>query len=700
MQTGETLADAPPPIVDASKTKSALDRFPLTRPLTGGRRNILAVSASTFVATLVLAGLAMTGSLLYVLGPKPVPASLALQHTVLTMGAEFIQPEPREALVYFGILLAAPLMIYGACKLARRLGLAHTAGYGDLCALLAFIAGSAAVRPWDTPYLAELPRRALEAGLGWKLAAIAAAAAPLLFHSRARSGRAARHAAAALVSALATALIFSWSVFGAAAIGNADATFVSHWDAAFYSVTQIAHGAVCLYDIVPQYGCYGEFLRPVFAITGLSVTSATLVLATLQSLSSIAIIGFCFVIFRSILLATSACLCFLLFSNHIFYAVGGQYFQYMPIRLLFPAFSLWCFFFWSRHSSLGRAFLIGLFGGLAPFWNLDSGAVVTTALGLSIVFVNGGADKASLSVRFHRLAVYCCGVAAAIAIALLYLCARAGTVVDLAGLTYYQSIFFGSGFLMLPMSPAPDYWTIGAGILAITLSLYAAAAVEARCARLEGAAYLAVLGAGLLSYFVGRSHAVVFMLAAWPVVILAFYVLDDYQAKFTAAGLHSATTLLRSIGAVAAVLALVAIADSLPKFEDVATRQWATAIHGDPTSAVVQDAGFISKTTTREDSIALFAENQATLLAESDRHAFANPGLVETLLRADAEKMVSAVEQNGPRHLFIGKDLLGEDRQLFVFEPWVRNNYERLTSRYKLSGSGPDGRLLHFIRVQ
>ncbi|MFT4116813.1 hypothetical protein [Bradyrhizobium sp.] len=648
---------------------------------------------------LVLGGLAITGSLLYVIGPESAPPSPAVRHALLTTLPELIQPEPREAFVYFGMLLASPLIVYGACRLARRWKLPSAPRYGDRCALLAFVAGAAAVRPWNVPFLSELPRHALESGLPWKPLVIAAAAAALLFHARAGTGKLARYLVAGAICILATLLIFSWLVFGAAAVEGADATFVSHWDATLYSITQIAHGSVCLYDIVPQYGCYGEFLRPVFAIIGLSVTSATLVLATLQSLSSIAIIGFSFVIFRSTLLAAAASLCFLLFSNTVFYVSAGQYFQYMPIRLLFPAFSLWCFFFWSRRSSFARAALIGIFGGLALFWNLDSGAVVATALGLLILFVDAGAGEAPLPVRLRRVAVYCCALAATILVALLYLCLRAGALVDPAGLTYYQSIFFGLGFLMLPMSPAPDYWTIGVAILAIVLSFYAAAAAGPRSTSLEGAAYLAVLGAGLLSYFIGRSHVVLFMLAAWPIVILTFYVLDHYQARFAAVGQHTVAALLRSVGAVASVLALAAIAGRLPHIEGMTTRQWAAAIQGDPASPVVQDADFISQTTALGDRIALFAENQASLLAESNRRSFINPGFVETLLRTDVDKTVSAVEQDGPKHLFISRDLLGHDHQLFVFEPWVRDNYERLTLRYRLSESGPGDRLLHFVRI-
>jgi hypothetical protein len=141
------------------------------------------------------------------------------------------------------------------------------------------------------------------------------------------------------------------------------------------------------------------------------------------------------------------------------------------------------------------------------------------------------------------------------------------------------------------------------------------------------------------------------------------------------------------------------VASRFPYLQLIATQQWATVMRNTPSAPILEDAAFIARHTAETVPVAVLALNQGSLLAEAGRRSIVNPGLMETLLRTDADKLVAAISEQGPMHLFIDTTMLAQQQQGYAFEPWVRNNYVRLTAHYKLADTGPGGRLLHFVRV-
>ncbi len=493
-------------------------------------------------------------------------------------------------------------------------------------------------------------------------------------------------------------LTYGWLVFGPGMV-DASGSFVSHWDAIFYAVNQIAAGGVCLHDVLPQYGCQGEFMRPLFALTGVSITKATLLFATLQFAALAAIFTFAFRLFIFPTAAAAACVWILIFSNRIVYRSADHYFQYMPIRLLFPALSLLLLRPWQMAPSRGRALAMGVFGGLAVFWNVDTGFVVLLALGL-FVLVSGARTRAELLERFLYAAFYAGGVLIAAVGALAYLSLRAGVPVGPLGLVHFQRLFFLTGFYMLPMSPAPDYWTIAVGIYAATLASWAVRLASGSVSRsTEQAAYLALMGAGLFSYFVGRSHPEVFMLSAWPAVLLAFILIDRGAQSVSPAGWNIGTATCHAMGATALILGIAILASRSPAIAAVARKQWSSVVDAHRNSPLNEDVAFIAGNTSTGEVIGLLAENQSSLLAASGRRsAIPGPGLAETLTRRDAVRAVTYLIEQGPKHLFVEVALLKLTPQSYVLEPWVFKAYPALLAVYEPARLGPGGRLRQLVR--
>jgi hypothetical protein len=494
--------------------------------------------------------------------------------------------------------------------------------------------------------------------------------------------------AALAVSALVT---LSWQVYGP------DDVRV-HWEAVFYSVVQIARGAVCLDDVTPQYGCYAEFVRPIVAATGVSGPATMVTFAALQLAGLVLVIAYLFRTVASPVAALAAVVWHLVTFNRVFHHPWPDvYFQYTSLRFLFPAASLGVVLAWQRHPSARAAFLAGAFSGLGVWWNLDVGAVVLVALGVFVVATSGPLRAGRRSAK--HAGCFALGAAAALAGFAAYLAARSGTAPDLAPFVSYQRAFFGAGFYMLPMPRAPGYWTIAVVAYALALVAYASSLGGTRSPEHERGAYLALLGSGLLAYFVGRSHPEVFLLAAWPAPFVLSFLVDRAERAFAAAGLRLAAACCRAASALALAIACLILAARAGDLARIAQARWTAAFAPRAPSAADEDAAFIAERSAAGEAVAVLAENQASLLAAAGRRsAVPGPGLAEIVLRSDAERAIGWVLEDGPQHVFVSRGLLSADVQLAVIEPWVRDGYARLAERYAVQAEGPHGRMLHLRR--
>jgi len=658
------------------------------------------LSVTGFVTLTVLIAIVAAGALLSWFVPgNPVRIDPALAQQFLTIDPSALRPEPGERLIYFGLLFCTPFLLTAAIAGQRAFFPHGAAGFGDILLWGILLALCLVVRPWAVEPFATIVDQAFASSRWWIVGAVIVVAVGALLDVTRPSWRSwIRISVTVMMFLLAATITFSWLVFGAGAVSGSSA-FAAHWDPVFYSIVQIYQGGVCLADVQPQYGCYGEFLRPLFAIIGLSVTKATITLATLQASALMAAFWFAFRLIASPLAAGAACLWVLLAANRIIYLAPDHFFQYMPLRFTFPAFSLLLLRPWQVSPSGLRAGLSGAFSGLAVFWNVDSGVVVLVALGL-FVSVSGARSLSGLWSRLSFLLWYGAGALVTILCVLTYLSLRAGSLIDPAQLVSYQKLFFFSGFYMLPMPPAPDYWTIAVAIMAATLAVWLVTLGDALPSRkIERAAFLAILGSGLFGYFVGRSHPQVFILAAWPSVILVFFLVDRGEQYLSATHGKMIAALCRCAAPLALVFGMAVIAGCYDIISNVAQRQWGSVLGISEDPAVRQDAAFIARHTPGDEAVGLLADNQASLLAESGRRsAAAGPGVAETILRRDAERTIAFFLERGPTHLFVAQSMLATRSQTFVFEPWVRDSYPALLEAYEVVQAGPDGRLLHLVR--
>jgi len=575
----------------------------------------------------------------------------------------WLQPEPRERLVFLSLLAALPLAAWGAIRWIDRWaqnGFARTtprirSTVVALDRLLAWGMLLGGVVFWIAPLRLDLPDSpahviAFFATLGGCWFGLRGSLRSVWMRRNAR-------VVAWGLSLLAMgALVAATRVLSVQHLDNAS-KWAYHFDPVIYSVNQIVHGATAIVDVVAQYGCYGEILAPIFHVVRLTVWSFTLVMGLLLVVAYAAL-GWTLGRHTRHLLLYAATLLGLLgyFSGGLLGAgkIWDMYLQYLPLRLLFPAIALWLMDQSSRRSHWGREVACGFVAGIACVWNLDSGIPVVgafIALGLARWGFAAPARRRAAAADLIVMLFTVGGVAAGF---VAYLANKSGRLPDFAGLLKYQSLFYRIGFGMLPIPSRLHPWQAVALTYVAGFVLSLRALAKRRTARIwEIVLFLSVMGLGLFSYYQGRSHDAVLTLVLWPALMIAA-LLSDRCWRGVKHGLVAPRWVLVAFPPVfVSLTAAIFIVGQLPAL--IEGNHWYGG-QGHHTNNLRLNANvkFIREHTQPGGATMVFAEPQAIYLTEAQsRSATTGPGLMETLTRADYEKLIQAVADYRGAGIFV-----------------------------------------------
>ncbi len=326
---------------------------------------------------------------------------------------------------------------------------------------------------------------------------------------------------------------------------------VQSWDrlmetnAVFYSITQVFAGKSLLVNVNAQYGMYALFLLPVFKIIGMSAYKFGVVMGVLN--------GGAFLLFYLGIkkLIKQDVISMLVFLCLVFWqfwqirlpleATPRYYYQYDPIRMVFPSITFFLFVTCQAATLNVRRILIPLLAlcaACAIFWNADTGIVTYGATFVGLLY--SGIDTSSLKDSVKRCSKYAAWMIGAFLFVLLMFMlitkTRSGLWPDFKQFFAYQKLYYVSGFYMIPMI-ALHFWNI-------TALTYVAACVycmyhlkKIKTPEAGTIAYLFVLGAGLFVYFEGRSWDTNVCLVMHPAIICLGIFCNKMQARIQSAGI-------------------------------------------------------------------------------------------------------------------------------------------------------------------
>ena len=439
-----------------------------------------------------------------------------------------------------------------------------------------------------------------------------------------------------------------------------------HFQAVAYSLTQIYAGKPLLTAAPPLYGYNAEILLPVFKLTGLSVFKFCVVMGIIQAvaLAALLLIAVRYLRTPAVTLLCCAALVFFLGSTCL---VGRRpfdpVFQYWPIRFIFPALSVSVYLWAARRATRGAWLVLGVFGGLALMWNLDSGIAAAGAslVGLGLEAI-GTIRNRRISPEGKRAAwlapvVTFGAMLATAALFWLFLQMQAGWKTPFHRTSDYQRLFYGAGYSMLPMPFAPHPWWLVVAAYLFGMGFAIRRFLGGNCNALSRLTlFLSIIGIGLFSYYQGRSVDFNLMNASWPAILLGAIFADrlvrGIRARLMPAGACWVALPIAYLG----LMALVMLPGAFASLWSFGFSQWRAAIVP-PASArpdsIQHRVEFIRAHMGNDSDCAILADYQAVYFMETGfRSSLDAPGLTEIFFMQDLEKLRSALMANPPRHLF------------------------------------------------
>ena len=236
-----------------------------------------------------------------------------------------------------------------------------------------------------------------------------------------------------------------------------------------------------------------------------------------------------------------------------------------------------------------------------------------------------------------------------------YLFLKSGGPLHWDWLFGYQKVFYGLGFMMMPMPLYPHPWMSILGVYLIALIVAARSwSFNPRAKNADLLSFISMLGFGLFIYYEGRSHHLNLITVSWPAIVL-IAMLADRVLRAVRAGLLSRQHLLLPIAALSVLLfcsiPLVLASVKLGKSAIVAFES-----RNIPADKLVSDElRFIRQHTKPGDECVLLCRRQGLYYAATGLSSpISGPGFVETILQQDRDAFLDKLTQQRYACIFVG----------------------------------------------
>lgn len=459
--------------------------------------------------------------------------------------------------------------------------------------------------------------------------------------------------------------IGAWRLVSVASLTVA-ATWWNSADAVMYTISQVFAGKTVLVDMPSQYGLFAEIVAPLFRVIDLSVFSFTALWAILQvvSLSAVFHVMQKYIREPAIKVTAGLALVMLTFETSLWLiGIDERYWQYWPIRFLWPALSVLAFHSYTRRNTIGRLLVVSAIGAIGSIWNADSGLVIVIALAafivgkLTFLFVKQRAtSRRERRDLITALALHAAIFVLAVAAMTAYLMAKSGHALNWGWLFEYQRIFYGTGFMMMPIPTAkPSPWM---PIIAVYLvgMMYALSSwmkyPQARASDLMF--YLSFLGVGLFVYYEGRSHILNLVTVCWPALMLAAILSDRVVRAYRAGLLPRYQLCLPTVTLALLLFCCIPLLRYAPDLAKESVVNFET--RGVPVDAqVVDELAFIRAHSVRGEQCLILAYRQGLYYAETGLVSpVSGPGYSELITSRDRDLLINQLERLKAPCVFVG----------------------------------------------
>lgn len=468
--------------------------------------------------------------------------------------------------------------------------------------------------------------------------------------------------------------------------------FNVHLDPIMYVLNQVQFGKTLLVNLPSQYGLFEEFLVPIFKVIPLSILNVTIVFSCLELLAFCALIFILKQYIRNDAVIILCALSIVLTTGNVFLyllpAESEPYFQYFPVRFLWPAVSAAVFSIYSRRPSLPGLVLFSILAGIACLWNLDSG--IPIAISFMAFLVARLGFLSATQVRQHsatHLVTYAAIIVAVCGGFFAWLSFKSGSSLNFSWLWAYQKFFWQTGFFMIPL-PVPFHpWMSVLGIYLMGLIVAVLSWRKGLDSKFPDMIFfLSLLGIGLFSYYSGRSHIYNLVTILWPALVVGA-MLVDRVLRCIKVGLASKYMALATVPYLLFIsLCAISLVSGIP-FLLTGAKNTLQTLHAsqDPSHAIVSDEISFMKNNLHGRECLILSMRQGIYYTQLGYASpLDGPSLIETFLRHDLDSLMNKATDGSIPCIFLGTG--DHSRPSFLFKIPIKS----FLKRYKISAHNPD----------
>lgn len=487
-------------------------------------------------------------------------------------------------------------------------------------------------------------------------------------------------------------LVALYGVYGINSVTD-EGMYNNHFNSVFHSVVQVYLGKELLVDLFHMYGMYPHFIEPIFRVFGLSVLGFTILMGLLMGLAVFMVYEFLKEITDNKLIG------YLGFIATIYYCyIFGRiitkdpYFQYYPLRFIFPALSIYLVYRYFRSRNENLYYFSFFIYSVAILWNFDTGFVVFASWILVLLF------QESIRLNLKNMLLHITrGLAMFTAVFILfnlYLYFRYGHIPAYNSFFVYQKTFYAYGFMMMPMNLIHP-WNLVALVYAVGLLFsFISMTDKSDSIKAKMLFFLSVSGAGLFVYYQGRSNDFNLATVSFPAIIIMTVLADSFLNRIKAGSMVSC----KFVFACALFFALFCTASMVINYpaaaETVIDRLRPTL--NNESTPVTRGADFIKNNTTKGEEILLLSNLSGIYYLESGTTCpLKIPGPTELFMVDGFRKIFRYLEEGSNKRVVVDADFI--DSKIYQ-ERYLEQIRNALDEYYKIAAVSPDGNLSLYTR--
>ncbi|WP_416652722.1 hypothetical protein [Candidatus Pseudothioglobus sp. Uisw_086] len=292
----------------------------------------------------------------------------------------------------------------------------------------------------------------------------------------------------------------------------------------FNPIVQVFNGASVLIDTKSQYGLYPHFFEPILHLTGISITSISSIMAVFFLVTIGSWYFFLLQTTQNSYLSLIGLIAATFMLSYGSTWPSEIYYQYFPVRTLFPAIFLLIFSFYYDHRSWYRRIIFSSILSLGVLWNFESGAVAFLCFIVLDIYLQYDINKKFIfniylilkNIVFSFLSLFIVFL-----IFFTYIKIRSGIFPTIEDFFYYQ-LLFGNTVIGGGGSPFHAHMIVMALIYFLGISYGIGALFSGYKDKLNSGIFIiSIFGMGTsVYYFLKGYHMGHEALALYPLIIL------------------------------------------------------------------------------------------------------------------------------------------------------------------------------------